>query len=128
MDHIEHDLLRKMGDPRIHFAVVCASHGCPPLGAVPYRAAHLEAMLEANVRNVLDDPIRCRIEPSSGRLELSPIFKWYAKDFGGEDGVRTFGAGRLRGASWAAFVKDKRNALRCTDFDWSLNESPAGGH
>jgi hypothetical protein len=53
---IEHEILRPMGEPRIHAAIVCASLSCPPLRREPYRAAELEAQLEDNVRRWLADP------------------------------------------------------------------------
>src|SRR6185295_5475957 len=78
LDGIEHGLLRKKGaydEPRIHFAVNCASVGCPMLREEAYVAERLEAQLEEQARRFLADRSRNRF--AGGRLEVSRIFDWY---------------------------------------------------
>ena len=82
LDDIEHNLIRGSGrynDPRIHFAVNCASIGCPALRAEAYRGEHLEEQLENAARNFLQDRQRNRYENDT--LKISSLFKWYTKDF-----------------------------------------------
>jgi hypothetical protein len=82
LDDIEHGLIRGSGrynDPRIHFAVNCASIGCPALRTEAYTGTHLEQQLDNATRNFLADTRRNRLRGDT--LEISSIFKWYRKDF-----------------------------------------------
>ncbi len=82
LDDIEQGMIRKAGrfdEPRIHFAVNCASIGCPSLRPEAYVGEHLDAQLEDAARNFLSDRTRNRLEGKS--LKLSSIFKWYRGDF-----------------------------------------------
>jgi uncharacterized protein DUF547 len=123
LDGIEHGLLRKQyADARIHYAVNCASVGCPMLREEAYRAAKLEQQLEEQARRFLSD--RSRNRARDGRLELSKIFDWYKEDF--EPRGRYF-------ARYAALLSDDRKeqqavidgkaALAFLDYDWALNDS-----
>ncbi|NOT53915.1 MAG: DUF547 domain-containing protein [Deltaproteobacteria bacterium] len=79
-DEIEHEILRKkFRDPRIHFAIVCASTSCPKLRAEAYVAERLEQQLDDAARQFVNDPARNRIEQQ--QIALSLIFKWFAQDF-----------------------------------------------
>lgn len=83
LDGIENEILRPMGEPRIHAAIVCASLSCPPLRREPYRAATLDTQLDDNVRRWLADPRKgARIDRPARTLYLSPIFDWFGEDFG----------------------------------------------
>lgn len=88
LDNIEHDLIRgaiddkgesKYNDPRIHFAVNCASIGCPALRAEAYTASQLESQLEDQTIRFLSDTTRNMAE--GNLLSVSSIFKWYGDDF-----------------------------------------------
>jgi len=130
LDQIEHEIIREPGrydEPRIHFAVNCASIGCPALRPEPFTAAALEAQLEDSTRRFLGDASRNRYR--EGSLEVSSIFKWYREDF--ERGWR--GAGDLKGflALYAGALdlnEDVRQQLaggtvkiHFLDYDWNLN-------
>lgn len=130
LDDIEHGMIRKPGsydDPRIHFAVNCASIGCPALRREAYSGALLEQQLEEQTRQFLGDRSRNRL--TNGRLEVTSLFKWYEDDF--EQGWR--GAASLpeflaRYASDLGLSKDEVSALNSgsldiiyLDYDWSLN-------
>ena len=81
LNDIEHRILRPIfGDPRVHFAVNCASLGCPNLGAEPYLADKLDLQLESATRAFINHPRGASI--NGKRLTLSSIFKWYGEDFG----------------------------------------------
>lgn len=119
LNELENDVIRaEFREPRIHFALNCASAGCPPLAREPYTAANLEAMLarrsEAFVRATT------RIERDRGAVRASQLFEWFAADFGGRDGVRSFLAERLEGAD-AAFVRDPSTRIEHFEYDWALN-------
>ena len=84
LDRIEHDTLRKPGaydEPRVHYAVNCASVGCPSLREEAFVAARLEAQLEEQAKRFLSDRSRNRYNPASGKLEVSEIFKWFKEDW-----------------------------------------------
>ena len=85
LNAIEHEILRKMGEPRIHFAIVCASLGCPKLRNEAYTGARLEAQLDENARDFFRDPQKLRIDVARGEVHLSSILKWFGADFGGTD-------------------------------------------
>ena len=116
LDGIEHGILRKRyRDPRVHYAVNCASVGCPMLREEAYVAARLDAQLEEQARRFLSDSTRNRFR--DGRLEVSKIFDWYQEDFEPREQYFARYAGVLgmpRGAS---------PRLVFLDYDWSLNDS-----
>ncbi len=77
-------MLRERGvydDPRVHFAVNCASIGCPVLREEAFVAARLEAQLDEQTLRFMSDRTRNRWNAQRGRLELSKIFDWYGEDF-----------------------------------------------
>lgn len=120
LDHVEHGLLRKnYREPRVHFAVNCASIGCPNLRAEAFQADTLDAQLDEQARLFLSDKTRNRVEGKT--LYLSPIFDWFAEDF-----TR---AGLLAEFVAPYFPADDRKAIasgglkvRFTDYNWSLNQ------
>jgi hypothetical protein len=73
--------LRAMGDPRIHAALVCAARSCPPLRREAYVAERLSEQLDDNAREWLADSSLNAFDPAREQAEISPIFKWYSKDF-----------------------------------------------
>ncbi|WP_049722356.1 DUF547 domain-containing protein [Gilvimarinus polysaccharolyticus] len=82
LDELEHQLIRESGrfnEPRIHFAVNCASLGCPALRPEPFTAEQLEWQLEDSTQRFLRDKSRNRYR--DGELQVSAIFKWYRQDF-----------------------------------------------
>ncbi len=129
LDEVEHGLLRGAGDfrdPRIHFAVNCASIGCPALRPEPYTGARLDAQLDDQTRRFLRDRSRNRYDAANGVLYVSRIFDWYGGDFiAHAGGVGTFLA-RYRtelglDAVAAQRLHEGRMPVRFLDYDWSLN-------
>lgn len=94
LDDIEHTLLRgatDYDDPRIHFAVNCASLGCPALRPEAYLGARLDAQLDDQTRRFLRDRSRNRYDTRSAGVQVSRIFDWYDGDFDAHaDGVNAF--------------------------------------
>lgn len=131
LDEIEHELIRGSGrykDPRIHFAVNCASVGCPALRPEAFAGERLDAQLEDAARRFLSDRSRNRYE--QGELKVSSIFKWYREDFehgwrGSRDLAQFLVQYRqalgLDGAS-AAGVRAGSVPIRFLDYDWRLND------
>ena len=121
LHHVENGLRRPLGDPRIHAAIVCASKSCPRLRASPYVASRLNAQLDAAVRAFLRAPGKNAIDPRTGTIRLSPIFKWFRADFVARSGgVRAFIAPFL-GPRSAALLRRQDVPITYFDYDWTLN-------
>lgn len=125
LGQIEHELLRPLQEPRIHFAIVCASRGCPRLLNRAYQSSDLEQQLQDNSRNFFADPQRLNYDSSTGRLRLSPILKWYAKDFGESQDEMLKNITPYLPDSVSGRLPDKRSFVPdYLDYDWSLNDRP----
>jgi len=129
LHEIEHEILRPMGDPRIHMAIVCASTSCPSLAREPFDPARLDAQLDAAVRRFLADPRKgMSIDRMSGTLTLSRIFDWFDEDFDDEDGVRGFLSSHIEHMEsipsadfgWLCCTRSKIR-IRYLDYDWRVN-------
>lgn len=114
-NRLEKDIIRpRFGEPRIHFALNCASRSCPPLRDEPYDAARLDAQLDEQTRLYVNSANGVR--PEGDGAALSKIFDWYKEDFGGDAGV-------------AALLKKYRSGksdfkkISYQDYDWGLNET-----
>lgn len=83
LNQMEHDILRKMGEPRIHFAIVCASKSCPRLLAQAYDADRLEMQLTENTKDFFANRQNFRFDSQQRRFYLSSILDWFGTDFGG---------------------------------------------
>lgn len=120
LDDIEHGILRPLWrDPRIHYAVNCASLGCPDLGAKAFRAETLEAQLDAAASAFINHPRGVRIGPRS--LKLSSIFKWYGDDFGDAASLRA----HLRRYAQPPLSRalDAGLPVRGDSYSWTLNDA-----
>jgi len=128
LDTVEHDWIRGSGryrEPRIHFALVCASIGCPKLQPRAFTAKRLDAMLETAASEFLNDKSRNRFSPKDNALYLSSIFKWYGDDFEmNGDSVARFVASRLiRKTINAGQINPEMVDIKYLDYDWVLNDA-----
>ncbi len=105
-------------DARIHFAVNCASVGCPPLRRQLFSAEQLDDMLDDNTRIALDTPLHLKLE--HGRLQLTSLFDWYQADFVEERGSVTDFI-RRHGSAQAAAAAASATRIEFIDYDWRLN-------
>lgn len=123
LDEIEHEILRSMGDARIHAAVVCASVSCPPLRAEAYTGEDLDEQLDHQMRRWLANPeIGLTIEREGQQARVSSIFKWFSEDFEAEAGsVRAYIEPYLTEQQRALLRPDAR--IRYLDYDWTLNDA-----
>lgn len=121
LDEVEHRILRPIGEPRIHAAIVCASTSCPSLRREAYRAERLDAQLDAAMRDWLADQDKgLRVE--SGQVRLSEIFDWFAEDFRAAGGVLAFVRPYLEPPVRRALDALGPNPrIVWFDYDWSLN-------
>jgi uncharacterized protein DUF547 len=122
LNDLEKRLREEFKDPRIHFAVNCASRSCPPISAEPYVAATLEAQLDEAARKYLASPgtVTASTDGGKTRIVAPKIFDWYAEDFKASGGplafIQTFGP-----AAAAAAIADGKAKLGFANYDWGLN-------
>ncbi len=124
---LERKVIIPLGEPRIHFAIVCASASCPPLRGEVFDAARLDEQLDEQARLFINDPAKNSFDKVAGIARISRIFKWYRSEF-------EAAAGSLQ-AYLAEFVDDPDTAdmlrrgefkVRFQKYDWSLNGTPPG--
>jgi hypothetical protein len=140
LDAIEHEMLRKKGvydEPRVHFAVNCASIGCPALREEAFTADKLDAQLEEQAIRFLSDRSRNRYNAQREALEVSKIFDWFKEDW--QSGYKGIGKDQTPVTSreqyfgrYAKLLADKpeeqkaiadgKAAIRFLDYDWNLND------
>jgi hypothetical protein len=133
LDDVEHGLLRGgvgADEPRIHFALNCASIGCPALRPEAYRGDALDAQLADQTRRFLSDRTRNRWDEAGGRLQVSKIFDWYGKDFARAAGsVAGFLGRRAEELSDDPAVRARIAAgdvpVTFLEYDWRLNDAHA---
>lgn len=114
LDTIEHDILREMNEPRIHFAINCASFSCPPLLNEAFTSEKLEQQLAKVTKAFITDSKRNTITKDA--LEISKIFKWFTKDFTKNGSLIDF-------LNQYSTIKISQDAdIDYKDYDWSLNE------
>jgi hypothetical protein len=124
LNDIENRTLRSdFREPRIHFALVCASRSCPALRSEAYRGADLERQLDDQARAFLHDPTKNHIDPISRRLYLSSIFEWFRGDFEAAAGSLPAYVARYLDSDTAQ-VSDYD--VEFLDYDWSLNDRQGG--
>ncbi len=138
LDEIEHEILRKeFNEPRIHFAINCASMGCPNLRREPYRSDIINQQLESQAIDFINDPIKgVKIDGENKRVELSKIFAWFGQDFienygdadlfvgrnEKEKPVLNFVVSYLKDEDKKQFVKANDFKISYLSYDWGLNE------
>jgi len=122
LNEIEHDILRKMDDPRIHVAIVCASLSCPDLRPEAYTVERVHDQLNDQMKQFLANERKgLHVDASKQHVYLSAIFKWFADDFEGKGGVRPFLA-RYAPEPFADFLENSRFRVSYLDYNWNLNE------
>lgn len=119
LDEIEHETLRENYDePRIHFAVNCASIGCPNLKTTAWNAETLEADLQQAAKDYISSPRGIMV--NNGEIRASKIFDWYEEDFGeNEEEVLTYLSQFASGGKKTAM--QNANEINDYEYDWSLN-------
>jgi hypothetical protein len=119
LDEIEHEILRPhFKDPRVHFAINCASKGCPPLISEPYQDGTLDQQLDASAKAFINSPEKHYLEDNT--LYVSSIFKWFNEDF--KEGVVSFVVKYAQGNLKEDLLNKKDQIkIKYLDYDWSLN-------
>jgi hypothetical protein len=114
LNDIEHKILRKMNEPRIHFAIVCASVSCPKLQNGVFTALNLEKQLTNATKEFLTDP--AKNELSENNIKLSKIFKWFKKDFEQNGSLIDF----FNQYSKVSISNGAKKSYK--DYNWDLND------
>lgn len=114
LDDVENNIIRPMGEPRIHLAIVCASVSCPDLRNEPYSAAKLNKQLDEQTNAFLRNNKK-GLYLSDNEIVVSRIFKWFKQDFDKVGGVETF----IRG--YRADLPVSYPIDADIDYDWSIN-------
>jgi hypothetical protein len=121
LDEIEHSILRpQFKDPRVHYAITCASIGCPNLKPTPWNAATLDADLDAAAKDYINHPRGVSVR-NDGGLIVSSIYDWFTEDFGGERGV----IAHLRKFAGPELAKKLGGKVTIAGhgYDWTLNDA-----
>ena len=122
LNDLEHRMLRvDYAEPRIHFALVCAAKGCPPLRSEAFVGTRLNEQLDDQARAFVAESTKNRVDPDKRTVYLSPIFKWYSADFEVGDGSVLGHLKPYWRDEWRALPLEKFK-IRYTDYDWSLND------
>jgi len=122
---LEHKILRPLGDPRIHFAIICASKSCPFLRTEAYSAAKLDAQLDEQAKQFVNDPSRNRFDKAAKTAHLSEIFKWFDEDFSGPAGsAHKYIAKYVADPDTAKGLAGGTYTTEWISYDWTLNGSP----
>lgn len=114
LNEIEHKILRKMGDARIHFGINCASFSCPTIHNKAFTAANVNETLDELAKNFIND--KRHNEISANQIKLSKIFQWFAKDFKENGSLIDF----LNQYSEIKINKNARKSFK--KYNWTLNE------
>lgn len=114
LNTIEHKILRPMDDPRIHFAIVCASESCPKLLNYAYAAETLNIQLDQAARDFINDASKNSITAS--KITISKLFKWFKSDFPKGEAFITY----LN--TYSTLKINPETKINYQNYNWSLNE------
>ncbi|MBE9489992.1 MAG: DUF547 domain-containing protein [Bacteroidetes bacterium] len=114
LEEIEHQILRKMNEPRIHFGIVCASISCPKLQNTAFEASKIEAQLNKATKEFLADTTKNNLSKNS--IKISKIFKWFSSDFKENGSLVDFIN------KYSEIVISQNASKSYKDYDWNLNE------
>ncbi len=125
---LENKIIRKrFGEPRIHFAINCASIGCPLLPQRAFTPRDLDAALDREARRFFAQPDKLKIDHPGKRVEVSSILKWFRDDFLDDetptllDYVRRY----VPPERQAELDRARDYELGFLEYDWGLNDQPA---
>ena len=124
LDNIEHDIMRENWDePRVHYAVNCASYGCPNLALEPFTGKKLEAQLEKAAKDYVNHPRGVSFD--GNKLTISKIYDWYGKDFGATKAAQLKSIAKHADPDLADKLKAHSGRVSY-EYDWSLNDTANG--
>lgn len=118
LDNIEHDIIRKIGDPRIHFAVNCAAKSCPDLRREAYTTEKIDKQLDEQVRLTFANTTKgfAKVKDKNS-IVLTKVMDWYEEDFSN-------GKLQIWMEQWKPELVDPKTSIGFFSYDWSLNSQP----
>ncbi len=122
LDAMEHQVLRNMGEPRIHFAIVCASIGCPRLFNEAYVAGKLDDQLTTNTRDFFTRSQNLQVNAVSNSIKLSSILDWFGSDFGANQSEQLKFLAAYMPSTAQAVASSGRARVQFLDYNWNLND------
>ena len=122
LNQMEHEILRKLTEPRIHFAIVCASLGCPRLLNEAYVSERLDKQLTTNAKHFFADSKKFRVDVQNQTIYVSRILDWFGEDFGKNSTEQM-----RRIAPWVPAQARKLTTsgtakVKYLEYDWNLND------
>lgn len=122
LNDIEHKVLRPMDEPRIHFAIVCASIGCPRLLNEAYTAEKLEDQLVTNSKDFFSRSQNLQVDAKTNSIKMSNIMSWYGDDFGKNSGAQVRAVVEYFPDAAKKVVDAGKFRVGYLSYDWNLNE------
>ena len=126
LESIEHQKLRKMGDARIHFAIVCASIGCPRLLNEAYTSQQLAKQLQVNTQDFFSRSQNLQFDPNRRVLRMSKIMEWYGTDFGPTTNDQIRALASYFPQNVQAQLSQGGYSVGYLGYDWNLNAQKPG--
>ncbi len=123
LNAIEHNVLRKLGEPRIHFAIVCASISCPRLRNEAYTPEKLENQLADNTRDFFSRQRNFQVDLARRRVRVSSILDWFGEDFGAtrQKALASL-AESMPDEATKGLIAGGKFSVSFLDYDWNLNK------
>lgn len=122
LNQIEHEQIRpNFKEPRIHFALVCAAAGCPPLRSEAYVAGRLEEQLAAQTQYVHTHPKWFELDQTNDKVKLTQLYNWYGGDFEQVSGSVLEYAAQYNSSLKQMLDNNQKPSIQWLDYDWSLN-------
>lgn len=122
LNEVEHEILRKMDDPRIHVAIVCASVSCPDLRPSAFTADQLDNQLDEQMKSFLTNPGKgLRFDSAKKKVTISKIFDWFEDDFESRGGVLKVLSQYVGPADGKALLNPKLK-VSYLKYNWDINE------
>jgi len=124
LNYLEHAIIRKKyEEPRIHFALVCAALGCPPLRSEPYIPERLGLQLDDQAKQFFANPEKNRVDVEGKKIYLSAIFKWFKGDFLKQADDLTSYVSAYFPPGMTQQIQSGNFRIKYTEYDWYLNET-----
>ncbi len=119
---LEHALIRPLKEPRIHFAIVCASQSCPKLRNEAYTLEKLDEQLDLAAHGFINDPLRNYFDVKTGFAKLSKIFEWFEEDFTNQStSLQEYLADYTQDPEATALLRQNKFKIKHMKYDWNLN-------
>lgn len=124
---LEHEVIIPLGEPRIHFALNCASASCPRLNSTVYQPGKLEQQLESAATAFINDTTHNRFDQQTKTASISKIFDWFEDDFVKHSGtVQNYLALYVKDERISTALANNEYQIEYLEYDWSLNGIPPG--